>query len=108
MKKLILTVLMMCFTDGAFSAHTGLSSSSGSDTGSVKKQLQYKWDLPCALWDLPCALEEEFYFGLILFADRDTLIVSPMPSFNNMPIPIADLMLPVVNPPASVMPICKG
>ena len=41
-------------------------------------------------------------------AERDTLIVSPIPFINNCPIPIDDLILPVIKPPASVIPRCKG
>ena len=41
-------------------------------------------------------------------SDNETLIVSPIPASNNLPIPIEDLMLPDTNPPASVMPKCKG
>ena len=39
--------------------------------------------------------------------DKETLIVSPIPSINNWPIPIDDLMLPVSNPPASVIETVK-
>ena len=37
-------------------------------------------------------------------AERETLMVSPIPSIRSMPIPSADLTLPVVKPPASVIP----
>ena len=40
--------------------------------------------------------------------ERDTLIVSPIPSIRSWPIPIEDLILPVNKPPASVTPKCKG
>ena len=38
----------------------------------------------------------------------ETLIVSPMPSASNVPIPTADLMIPEFTVPASVIPTCKG
>ena len=39
---------------------------------------------------------------------RDTLIVSPIPSYNRIPKPIDDLTNPLYSKPASVMPICIG
>ena len=39
---------------------------------------------------------------------RDTRIVSPIPSANRVPIPIADLMVPCLIVPASVTPRCNG
>ena len=41
-------------------------------------------------------------------SDKDTLIVSPIPSKRRDPRPIADLTLPVTKPPASVIPKCNG
>ena len=41
-------------------------------------------------------------------SDKDTLMVSPIPSKRSDPRPIADLTLPVTNPPASVIPKCNG
>ena len=41
-------------------------------------------------------------------SDKDTLIVSTIPFNNNLPIPIHDLIDPVLFPPASVIPRCKG
>ena len=37
-------------------------------------------------------------------ADRDTLIVSPIPSINNIPIPMEDFTPPGIRLPASVIP----
>ena len=37
-------------------------------------------------------------------SDNEILIVSPIPSKRREPIPIEDLMLPGMNPPASVIP----
>ena len=39
---------------------------------------------------------------------RDTRKVSPIPSNNKAPMPIADLMVPCFIVPASVTPKCKG
>ena len=41
-------------------------------------------------------------------SDKETLIVSPIPSNNNAPNPIDDLILPGKKLPASVIPRCKG
>ena len=41
-------------------------------------------------------------------ADKETLIVSPIPCIKSLPIPIEDFILPVSSPPASVIPRCKG
>ena len=41
-------------------------------------------------------------------SDKDTLIVSPIPSINNIPKPIEDLILPGTKLPDSVIPKCKG
>ena len=41
-------------------------------------------------------------------SDRDTLIVSPIPSNSNVPSPIEDLILPGMKLPASVIPKCSG
>jgi hypothetical protein len=41
-------------------------------------------------------------------ADSDTRIVSPMPSASSVPMPTADLMMPVLGGPASVTPRCSG
>ena len=37
-------------------------------------------------------------------ADKDTLMVSPIPAHNSEPKPIDDFIVPAVLPPASVMP----
>ena len=39
---------------------------------------------------------------------KDILTVSPIPSINKEPSPIADLTVPDLKPPASVMPKCRG
>ena len=39
---------------------------------------------------------------------KETLIVSPIPSANSVPIPIADLIIPFFGVPASVTPRCSG
>ena len=39
---------------------------------------------------------------------RDTLMVSPIPLLNIRPRPIDDLILPLINVPASVIPTCNG
>ena len=39
---------------------------------------------------------------------KETLSVSPIPSFNNWLIAIVDLTVPDLNPPASVKPRCSG
>ena len=41
-------------------------------------------------------------------SDNETLIVSPIPSNNNAPKPIDDLILPGRKLPASVIPRCNG
>ena len=41
-------------------------------------------------------------------SDNETLIVSPIPSNNNAPNPIEDLIVPGKKLPASVIPICNG
>ena len=41
-------------------------------------------------------------------SDNEILIVSPIPSKSRDPRPIEDLILPDKNPPASVIPKCKG
>ena len=41
-------------------------------------------------------------------SDKETLMVSPMPSNNNVPSPIDDFILPGIKLPASVIPKCKG
>ena len=41
-------------------------------------------------------------------SDRDTLIVSPMPSKSKTPKPIEDFTLPGIKLPDSVMPKCNG
>ena len=41
-------------------------------------------------------------------ADKETRIVSPIPSIRSMPSPIEDLTLPGIKLPASVIPKCKG
>ena len=41
-------------------------------------------------------------------SDKEILIVSPIPSNNNVPIPIEDLILPGIKPPASVTPKWRG
>ena len=41
-------------------------------------------------------------------SERETLIVSPIPSNNNVPKPIDDLIVPGKYDPASVTPTCKG
>ena len=38
----------------------------------------------------------------------DTLIVSPIPSYNNCPMAIEDFTVPDLSPPASVNPKCRG
>ena len=38
----------------------------------------------------------------------DTLIVSPIPSYNMTPMPTADFMLPSDKSPVSVIPTCRG
>jgi len=35
-------------------------------------------------------------------------MVSPMPAHSRLPMPIADLTVPPISPPASVMPRCSG
>ena len=41
-------------------------------------------------------------------SDKETLIVSPIPSLRRLPIPIDDFTVPVIRLPASVIPKCKG
>ena len=41
-------------------------------------------------------------------ADKETLIVSPIPAHNKFPIPIEDFTEPILFPPASVTPRCNG
>ena len=41
-------------------------------------------------------------------ADSDTRMVSPMPLHSSMPMPMEDLTVPEIMPPASVMPTCSG
>jgi len=41
-------------------------------------------------------------------AESETRIVSPIPAHSSEPMPIADLVVPVIKPPASVMPRCSG
>ena len=41
-------------------------------------------------------------------AAKDTRNVSPIPSANNIPNPMADFTAPARAPPASVIPKCKG
>ena len=41
-------------------------------------------------------------------SDKDILIVSPIPSNNKLPIPIADFILPGIKLPDSVIPKCNG
>ena len=41
-------------------------------------------------------------------AESETLIVSPIPAHKSLPIPIEDCTVPYFNPPASVIPICRG
>ena len=41
-------------------------------------------------------------------SDKDTLIVSPIPSLRRLPIPMDDFTVPVIRLPASVIPKCKG
>ena len=48
------------------------------------------------------------FISLTGSSHKETLIVSPIPSYNNNPIPIEDLIVPENSPPASVMPRCKG
>ena len=48
------------------------------------------------------------FTSLIGFSDNDTLIVSPIPSFRRLPIPIEDFTVPCIRLPASVIPKCKG
>ena len=41
-------------------------------------------------------------------ADSETRMVSPMPAHSRLPMPMADLTVPDVSPPASVTPRCSG
>ena len=41
-------------------------------------------------------------------SDKETLIVSPIPSINKFPRPIEDFILPGRYDPASVIPMCNG
>ena len=41
-------------------------------------------------------------------ADSETRMVSPMPPHSSMPMPMEDLTVPLIMPPASVMPTCRG
>ena len=41
-------------------------------------------------------------------ADNETRKVSQIPDQSKLPSPIDDLIVPLVNPQASVMPICNG
>ena len=46
--------------------------------------------------------------SLVGSSERETLIVSPIPSRRSVPKPIDDLILPGTKLPASVIPKCKG
>ena len=48
------------------------------------------------------------FISLTGSSDKETLIVSPIPSNNNDPNPIEDFIVPGKKLPASVIPICKG
>ena len=48
------------------------------------------------------------FISLTGFSDNDTLIVSPMPSFRRLPIPMEDFTVPPIRLPASVIPKCRG
>ena len=50
----------------------------------------------------------KIYISSIGSSVRDTLIVSPIPSFKRVPIPIADLTAPLRKVPASVTPRWRG
>ena len=41
-------------------------------------------------------------------ADKETRNVSPIPIHKRLPKPIADFIVPLVRPPASVIPRCMG
>ena len=48
------------------------------------------------------------FISLMGSSDKDTRIVSPIPSLINIPSPMADRIDPVYVVPASVIPICNG
>ena len=48
------------------------------------------------------------FISAIGLSDKDTLIVSPIPSLKSTPKPILDLIVPEKAVPASVIPICNG
>ena len=48
------------------------------------------------------------FISLTGSSDKDTLIVSPIPSKKRVPKPIEDLTLPGTKLPDSVIPRCKG